>query len=137
MWKTPTNEEFTKIPRLYDTENIPLKDKMLHLFCPPWTSRNSASRSATTASTNRLLSDCPCDSLHSKSSQRAIRSSTLATMRCCSVNGGKGTGKLFIAFNDRFLIVLPVALLRAYLIKYGLSITIFIKCLYTYSDRLK
>ena len=31
MWNTPTKEELAKIPRLYETENIPLKDKIIHL----------------------------------------------------------------------------------------------------------
>ncbi len=31
MWNTPTEEELAKIPRLYETENIPLKDKIIHL----------------------------------------------------------------------------------------------------------
>ncbi len=31
MWNTPTEEELAKIPRLYETENIPLRDKIIHL----------------------------------------------------------------------------------------------------------
>ena len=31
MWNTPTKEELAKIPRLYETENIPLKDKIIHM----------------------------------------------------------------------------------------------------------
>jgi Ca2+-binding EF-hand superfamily protein len=31
MWNTPTEEELAKIPRLYETENISLKDKIIHL----------------------------------------------------------------------------------------------------------
>jgi hypothetical protein len=31
MWNTPTKEELVKIPRLYETENIPLKDKIIHM----------------------------------------------------------------------------------------------------------
>ena len=31
MWNTPTEEELGKIPRLYETENIRLKDKVIHL----------------------------------------------------------------------------------------------------------
>jgi hypothetical protein len=31
MWNTPTKEELALIPRLYETENIPLKDKIIHL----------------------------------------------------------------------------------------------------------
>lgn len=31
MWNTPTQERLAKIPRLYETEHIPLRDKMIHL----------------------------------------------------------------------------------------------------------
>ena len=31
MWNTPTKEELAKLPRLYETETLPLKDKMVHL----------------------------------------------------------------------------------------------------------
>ena len=31
MWNTPTKETLDKIPRLYETENIPLHDKLIHL----------------------------------------------------------------------------------------------------------
>ena len=31
MWNTPTKAEFIKIPSLYETENIPLKDKIIHM----------------------------------------------------------------------------------------------------------
>jgi hypothetical protein len=31
MWNTPTDKELAKIPRLYETENIPLKDKIIHM----------------------------------------------------------------------------------------------------------
>jgi hypothetical protein len=31
MWNTPTKEELSKIPRLYETEHIPLNDKTIHL----------------------------------------------------------------------------------------------------------
>ncbi len=31
MWNIPTVEELAKIPKLYETENIPLKDKIIHL----------------------------------------------------------------------------------------------------------
>ena len=31
MWNTPTEEELAKIPRLSETENIPLRDKSIHL----------------------------------------------------------------------------------------------------------
>jgi hypothetical protein len=31
MWNTPTKEELANIPRLYETENIPLKDKIIHM----------------------------------------------------------------------------------------------------------
>lgn len=31
MWNIPTQEELDRIPRLYETEDIPLKDKLIHL----------------------------------------------------------------------------------------------------------
>ena len=31
MWNEPTKERLAKIPKLYQTENIPLKDKLIHL----------------------------------------------------------------------------------------------------------
>ena len=31
MWNTPTEIQLEKLPRLYETENIPLKEKMIHL----------------------------------------------------------------------------------------------------------
>ena len=31
MWNEPSKEKLAKIPRLYETENIPLKDKIIHL----------------------------------------------------------------------------------------------------------
>ena len=31
MWNKPTKERLAKIPGLYDTENIPLKDKLIYL----------------------------------------------------------------------------------------------------------
>ncbi|BBO77796.1 hypothetical protein DSCW_52130 [Desulfosarcina widdelii] len=31
MWNTPTKDRLSKIPRLYETESIPLKDKLIHL----------------------------------------------------------------------------------------------------------
>ena len=31
MWNIPSKERLDRIPRLYDTENIPLKDKVIHL----------------------------------------------------------------------------------------------------------
>jgi hypothetical protein len=31
MWNTPSKERLGKIPRLYETESIPLKDKLIHL----------------------------------------------------------------------------------------------------------
>ena len=31
MWSTPTKRELAQIPRLYETENIPLKDKIIHM----------------------------------------------------------------------------------------------------------
>ena len=34
MWNEPTKERLSRIPRLYETENVPLKDKLicLHFF---------------------------------------------------------------------------------------------------------
>ena len=31
MWNVPTKERLAKIPKLYQTENIPLKDKLIYL----------------------------------------------------------------------------------------------------------
>ena len=31
MWNIPSKERLEKIPRLYETENIPCKDKIIHL----------------------------------------------------------------------------------------------------------
>lgn len=31
MWNIPIPERLTKIPRLYETEHVPLKDKMIYL----------------------------------------------------------------------------------------------------------
>jgi hypothetical protein len=31
MWNEPTKKRLAKIPKLYETENIPLKDKLIHL----------------------------------------------------------------------------------------------------------
>ena len=31
MWNEPTKEQLAKIPRLYETEDIPLKDKLIYL----------------------------------------------------------------------------------------------------------
>lgn len=31
MWNEPGREQLSKIPRLYETENVPLKDKLIHL----------------------------------------------------------------------------------------------------------
>jgi hypothetical protein len=34
MWNEPTTERLSKIPKLYETENVQLKDKLIHLhFC--------------------------------------------------------------------------------------------------------
>ena len=30
MWNEPTEEQLARIPRLYDTEHIPLRDKIIH-----------------------------------------------------------------------------------------------------------
>ena len=31
MWNEPTKERLAKIPRLYETEHVPLKEKLIHL----------------------------------------------------------------------------------------------------------
>ena len=31
MWNTPTKEELDRIPKLYETENIPISDKIIHM----------------------------------------------------------------------------------------------------------
>ena len=31
MWNTPSKERLAKLPCLYETEHIPLKDKLIHL----------------------------------------------------------------------------------------------------------
>ena len=31
MWNTPNKERLAGVPKLYETENIPLKDKLIHL----------------------------------------------------------------------------------------------------------
>ncbi|MCG8533343.1 MAG: DUF2958 domain-containing protein [Desulfovibrionales bacterium] len=31
MWNPPTAEQLSKLPRLYETEEIPLQDKIIHL----------------------------------------------------------------------------------------------------------
>jgi hypothetical protein len=31
MWNTPTKKQLNKVPRLYETEEIPLEDKEVHL----------------------------------------------------------------------------------------------------------
>jgi len=31
MWNKPTKEQLSKIPKLYETEKIPLNDKIIHL----------------------------------------------------------------------------------------------------------
>ena len=31
MWNTPTEERLSRIPRFYETEHIPLQDKLIHL----------------------------------------------------------------------------------------------------------
>lgn len=33
MWNEPTKEELAKLPKLYETEDIPLKDKLIYLHC--------------------------------------------------------------------------------------------------------
>ena len=31
MWNVPTEKQLSKIPKLYETENTPLKDKIIHM----------------------------------------------------------------------------------------------------------
>ncbi len=31
MWNEPTKEDLAKLPRLYETESVPLRDKQIHL----------------------------------------------------------------------------------------------------------
>ena len=31
MWNTPTEDRLSKIPKLYETEHIPLQEKLIHL----------------------------------------------------------------------------------------------------------
>jgi hypothetical protein len=31
MWNEPTKEDLDKLPKLYETENVPLKDKIIHM----------------------------------------------------------------------------------------------------------
>ena len=31
MWNTPTKEQLDRIPRLYETENVPTEEKLIHL----------------------------------------------------------------------------------------------------------
>ncbi len=33
MWNEPSHEKLSSIPKLYETEAIPLKDKVIHLHC--------------------------------------------------------------------------------------------------------
>ncbi len=30
MWNKPSDEELSRMPRLYETENVPLEDKIIH-----------------------------------------------------------------------------------------------------------
>lgn len=32
MWNEPSKQSLARIPRLYETEHIPLKDKIIHLY---------------------------------------------------------------------------------------------------------
>ena len=40
MWYKPTKERLARIPRLYETESVPIKDKIIHLHffigCCDW-----------------------------------------------------------------------------------------------------
>jgi hypothetical protein len=31
MWNIPTQDQLSRIPKLYETEDLPLKDKLIHL----------------------------------------------------------------------------------------------------------
>ena len=31
MWNIPSKERLARIPKLYETEDVPLKDKLIHL----------------------------------------------------------------------------------------------------------
>ena len=31
MWNTPSQEQLDRIPRLYETENVPTEDKLIYL----------------------------------------------------------------------------------------------------------
>ena len=31
MWNEPSKEQLDKLPRLYETEDVPLKDKLIHI----------------------------------------------------------------------------------------------------------
>jgi hypothetical protein len=33
MWNEPSHEKLSTIPKIYETEAIPLKDKVIHLHC--------------------------------------------------------------------------------------------------------
>ena len=33
MWNEPTKERLSQIPRLYETEHVPLEEKIVHLHC--------------------------------------------------------------------------------------------------------
>ena len=33
MWNIPTKERLARIPKLYETENVPVKDKLICLHC--------------------------------------------------------------------------------------------------------
>ena len=33
MWNIPTKERLARIPKLYETENVPVKDKLIYLHC--------------------------------------------------------------------------------------------------------
>ena len=33
MWNEPTKERLSRIPKLYETERTPLKEKLIHLHC--------------------------------------------------------------------------------------------------------
>jgi hypothetical protein len=31
MWNVPTKNQLSRLPKLYETENLPLKDKLIHI----------------------------------------------------------------------------------------------------------
>ena len=62
MWNEPTKEQLAKIPRLHETENIPLKDKpiYLHFFigrCDWFLSANMTAKTSSLATPSSATQD--------------------------------------------------------------------------------